>query len=74
MLLGWQRGRMNSARAANEMELNRIQEAQRQLALRVADQTAQGHSRADASDDSDSDSGEFGPIELSTETPGHRSW
>ena len=74
MLLGWQRGRMNSARAANEMELNRIQEAQRQLALRVADQTAQGHSRADASDDSDSDSGEFGPIEPSTETPGSRSW
>ena len=73
MLTGWQRVRIDRAKAENQKELDRIQEAQRQLTLRVADLTARERQdtsdEADESDESDSDPVDF---EQSAETPGEK--
>ena len=66
MLLGWQRIRLDEARAANQKDMDRTEETQRRLALQIADQTAQRHQHSDA--DSDSDSAV--ESEPSAETPG----
>ena len=67
MLIGWQRVRIDRAKAANQEELDRIDEAQKQLALRVADRTARDQ-RAGTSDESDGDSVDS----EQSETPGDK--
>ena len=60
MLLDWQRTRIGIARAENQQSLDRIDEGQRRLALqmRVADEEAREHQRADTSgSESESDGG-----------------